>query len=234
MTEFMAFTCISCKDTVEGNFCPSCGAQRPKQCPGCQAMVRPIDKFCHSCGCALQVHCILAECEAWWHRHGRDAKGQHLSRGTTVPPSRTKKNFRPLAVDQQCRQFPPKTPKQCVHPEVLPLCTPHALRASEGEKRFRFTYTLFEGRQEHSGPRGLHATTVSSTLKTSSEGVDGCSCPHHLPRRPYPCDRKEATALTAQGRLSARWEREVVCWAMQIQLRMARPFILESHKVRSR
>ena len=46
-------------------------------------------------------------------RRGRDATGAEaalVSRGTTVPVS--------PSVDEQCRQFPPETPNQCVHPRV--------------------------------------------------------------------------------------------------------------------
>ena len=41
-----------------------------------------------------------------------------MSRGTTVSLSPANSSFPPPAVDEQCGQFPPENPNQCVHPEA--------------------------------------------------------------------------------------------------------------------
>ena len=106
-----------------------------------------------------------------------------------------------------------------------------AHRAGQKKYRFGVTCTLF-GQAGTAAPGVSMAQRPPPLQRPHPSGIDGCSCPHPLPKRPCPCDREGATALVAEGILSARdGEHEVVRWAIRVHPGMARPFILDCHTV---
>ena len=48
-------TCLKCGNAFEGNFCPECGAPKPKDpiCSACGAKLDEPVKFCPNCGASL-------------------------------------------------------------------------------------------------------------------------------------------------------------------------------------
>eukprot|EP00668_Euglena_longa_P017475 GGOE01021885.1.p1 GENE.GGOE01021885.1~~GGOE01021885.1.p1 ORF type:complete len:407 (-),score=46.56 GGOE01021885.1:313-1533(-) len=105
MPESAGRLCVVCQAGVLDSICTGCGAPADCWCPSCGANVRPIDRFCHSCGMALQQPTSPCPMVA----DGDPEEGPHFDTPSPEPQTTIPVLARPLSPDLPV-QWPRSSP----------------------------------------------------------------------------------------------------------------------------